>query len=230
MPAGATPTSTAPRIGRLGLLAGAGVGSRMSCRSGRLRPDCSAGQRKTVHGRAESSRARRTPHLREARLRRQAGRFWEGPSLPSSCETASAVGLLSLRASTDVMSCRVAVLIRDGYRVRARCRQPSKLSRRYSSRSQPTVWWASDQRIRKRPYLCLNTTPHRWRQANGSRLRRTACGRSWTRTDSKWSPDQAPGFLEQARSGPMKGNSRSHNAAPPRSRCTRACSTSACSG
>src|ERR1039458_2489098 len=28
------------------------------------------------------------------------------PSLPSSCETASAVGLLSLRARTDVMSCR----------------------------------------------------------------------------------------------------------------------------
>ena len=28
------------------------------------------------------------------------------PSLPSSCETASAVGLLSLRARTDVLSCR----------------------------------------------------------------------------------------------------------------------------
>jgi hypothetical protein len=30
----------------------------------------------------------------------------ELPSLPSSCETASAVGLLSLRARTDVLSCR----------------------------------------------------------------------------------------------------------------------------
>ena len=29
-----------------------------------------------------------------------------GPSLPSLCETASAVGLLSLRARTDVLSCR----------------------------------------------------------------------------------------------------------------------------
>jgi hypothetical protein len=28
------------------------------------------------------------------------------PSLPSSCETASAVGLLSLRARTDVLWCR----------------------------------------------------------------------------------------------------------------------------
>jgi hypothetical protein len=28
------------------------------------------------------------------------------PSLPSSCETASAVGLLSLGARTDVLSCR----------------------------------------------------------------------------------------------------------------------------
>jgi hypothetical protein len=38
--------------------------------------------------------------------RPSSARSLRGPSLPSSCETASAVGLLSLRARTDVLSCR----------------------------------------------------------------------------------------------------------------------------
>lgn len=54
-----------------------------------------------------------SPDIVAARINSREPDTWTGkqqliehPSLPSSCETASAVGLLSLRARTDVLSCR----------------------------------------------------------------------------------------------------------------------------
>jgi hypothetical protein len=64
-----------------------GVRSRVD---GRRRPQRPVTQRTTAPAPKDTSRSTNA----------------RAPSLPSSCETASAVGLLSLRARTDVLSCR----------------------------------------------------------------------------------------------------------------------------